>query len=169
MDWWEERDLVLSPADSESAAKLSESSSPEGTDSPLKVTTSGPAEEGKKAGEITARIGCLPCQHTSNRGLHDRSSTLWSSWSVESGGKKLYFAGWVTLFCLSSLNFFLFERGCCRGVPLPAWLVGESRRVWLSQISALIAVSRQSRIAQALLIRNQGSTRVANAGRQGTV
>ncbi|KAH8147484.1 uncharacterized protein LAJ45_08311 [Morchella importuna] len=93
MDWWEERDLVLSPADSESAAKLSESSSPEGTDSPLKVTTSGPAEEGKKAGEITARIGCLPCQHTSNRGLHDRSSTLWSSWSVESGGKKLYFAG----------------------------------------------------------------------------
>lgn len=106
MDWWEERDLVLSPANSESAANLSESPSPEGTDSPLKVTTSEPAEEGNKAGEITARIGCLPCQHTSNRGLHDRSSTLWSSWSVESGGKKLYFAGWVTLFCLSSLYFF---------------------------------------------------------------
>lgn len=72
MDWWEEFDLVLAPAESE----------------PVKDT-----EVGKKTSEIIARIGCLPCQHTTNRGLHDRNATLWSSWSVESGGKKVYFAG----------------------------------------------------------------------------
>lgn len=88
MDWWDEFDLMLAPAESESA---SGSTKPEGTGS-LKVTTE-PAEEGKKASEIIARIGCLPCQHTTNRGLHDRNATLWSSWSVESGGKKVYFAG----------------------------------------------------------------------------
>jgi L-ascorbate metabolism protein UlaG (beta-lactamase superfamily) len=43
--------------------------------------------------EITAKIGCLPSQHVSNRGLMDRLLTLWGSWSVESGGKKVYFAG----------------------------------------------------------------------------
>lgn len=50
---------------------------------------SGDSESGK----IMARIGCLPCQHASARGLHDQSATLWASWSVESGGKKVWFAG----------------------------------------------------------------------------
>lgn len=87
MDWWEERDLVLAPAGSESA----KNGSPElgATDSQLNATTT----EGKRVSEIIARIGCLPCQHTTNRGVHDRNATLWSSWSVESGGKKVYFAG----------------------------------------------------------------------------
>lgn len=44
-------------------------------------------------GEIIARIGCLPCQHGSARGIHDQFGTLWASWSVESGGKKVWFAG----------------------------------------------------------------------------
>lgn len=89
MDWWEERDLVLAPTGSDPARNALGSPESGGTDSQLNATT----EEGKKASEIIARIGCLPCQHTTNRGLHDRNATLWSSWSVESGGKKVYFAG----------------------------------------------------------------------------
>ncbi|KAH0545175.1 hypothetical protein FGG08_000787 [Glutinoglossum americanum] len=42
---------------------------------------------------IIARIGCLPCQHTSSRRLIDKNATLWASWSVESGGKKVWFGG----------------------------------------------------------------------------
>ncbi|KAF8241600.1 Metallo-hydrolase/oxidoreductase [Wilcoxina mikolae CBS 423.85] len=46
-----------------------------------------------KEGKITGKLGLLPCQHTSGRGLTDRSLTLWGSWDVESGGKRVYFAG----------------------------------------------------------------------------
>ncbi|KAL2222513.1 beta-lactamase superfamily domain-containing protein [Thermoascus aurantiacus ATCC 26904] len=74
LDWWEERDLTLSPPKSASD-----------------VAPTG--ESQSKNADIVARISCLPCQHTSNRGLFDRSKTLWSSWCVESGGKKVYFAG----------------------------------------------------------------------------
>jgi L-ascorbate metabolism protein UlaG (beta-lactamase superfamily) len=49
-------------------------------------------------GKVSAKLGLLPCQHTSGRGLTDRSMTLWGSWSVESGGKKVYFAGCVQKF-----------------------------------------------------------------------
>ncbi|KAF9893122.1 T-complex protein 1 subunit gamma [Aspergillus nanangensis] len=76
MDWWEEREVDLSPSQSSEA----------------KVTDPAGAESSNPA-DIRARIGCLPCQHTSNRGLLDRGKTLWSSWSIESGGRKLYFAG----------------------------------------------------------------------------
>ncbi|OJJ47371.1 hypothetical protein ASPZODRAFT_132358 [Penicilliopsis zonata CBS 506.65] len=43
--------------------------------------------------DISARIGCLPCQHISARTPFDKAKTLWASWFVESGGKKVYFAG----------------------------------------------------------------------------
>jgi N-acyl-phosphatidylethanolamine-hydrolysing phospholipase D len=46
-----------------------------------------------KEGKLNATIGLLPCQHTSGRGLTDRSLTLWGSWYVKSGGKNVYFAG----------------------------------------------------------------------------
>jgi N-acyl-phosphatidylethanolamine-hydrolysing phospholipase D len=68
MDWWEERDLTLK---SEAA----------------------PKEETSTSETIQARIGCLPCQHTSARTPFDKAKTLWSSWSVESGGQKVWFAG----------------------------------------------------------------------------
>jgi len=42
---------------------------------------------------IKATIGCLPCQHTAARTPFDRATTLWASWSVESGGKKVWFGG----------------------------------------------------------------------------
>nr|KMM72784.1 N-acyl-phosphatidylethanolamine-hydrolyzing phospholipase D [Coccidioides posadasii RMSCC 3488] len=74
LDWWEERDITLSP--------LTKSA---------EVTSIRDASD--KASNILARIGCLPCQHISARTLWDRSQTLWGSWSVESGSSKVYFAG----------------------------------------------------------------------------
>lgn len=44
-------------------------------------------------GDIEVKISCLPCQHTSARTPFDRGKTLWASWSVESGGKKVWFGG----------------------------------------------------------------------------
>jgi L-ascorbate metabolism protein UlaG (beta-lactamase superfamily) len=75
LDWWEERDITLSPQTHAT-----------------EVAQSG--ELGSQH-DIAARIGCLPCQHTSARGPFDRAKTLWSSWFVESGGRKIYFAGYV--------------------------------------------------------------------------
>jgi L-ascorbate metabolism protein UlaG (beta-lactamase superfamily) len=43
--------------------------------------------------DITARICCLPCQHTSARTPFDKSTTLWASWSISSGNKSVYFGG----------------------------------------------------------------------------
>lgn len=77
LDWWEERDIKLSPSHE--------------PDTQVKT----PDGESSKLAEISARISCLPCQHTSSRGIFDRSKTLWSSWSIESGGRKVYFAGYV--------------------------------------------------------------------------
>ncbi|KAH8927507.1 Metallo-hydrolase/oxidoreductase [Atractiella rhizophila] len=44
-------------------------------------------------GVIEATVACLPAQHTSGRTGFDRDHTLWASWSVESGGKKVWFGG----------------------------------------------------------------------------
>ncbi|KAI9758067.1 MAG: hypothetical protein M4579_003198 [Chaenotheca gracillima] len=68
MDWWDERVVQLKAADD------SKSKPPE-------------------VEEMRALIGCLPCQHMANRSITDRGATLWSSWSVESGGKKIWFGG----------------------------------------------------------------------------
>ena len=68
LDWWEETDINLSNARESSAGNEK---------------------------DIVAKIGCLPCQHTSARSLTDRGVTLWASWSVESAGKKVWFGGFV--------------------------------------------------------------------------
>lgn len=80
MDWWEERDLTLSPSNDVNKDNNS-----------TEVTTA--VDTTPKPSDIIARIGCLPCQHTSSRGPFDLAKTLWASWSVESGGSKVYFAG----------------------------------------------------------------------------
>ncbi|ODA75887.1 hypothetical protein RJ55_08528 [Drechmeria coniospora] len=46
-----------------------------------------------KARRISARISCLPCQHTSARSLFDKDTTLWCSWAVRSGQKSVWFGG----------------------------------------------------------------------------
>ncbi len=79
LDWWEERDMTLVP--SQSTVNVS------------KTETSSASLPEKAIESITARIGCLPCQHTSARSLFDKGVSLWGSWSVESGGKKIWFGG----------------------------------------------------------------------------
>lgn len=71
LDWWEEADLTV---------KVRE----------------GLGEEGKES-SITARVSCLPCQHTSARTPFDKDTTLWCSWAVRSGpdttSKTVWFGG----------------------------------------------------------------------------
>lgn len=81
LDWWESRDTHLSAAGSKDKR--------EGNGH----VVSGPDERAGGSKDITAKIGCLPCQHTSARTPFDKSHTLWASWSVESGGKKIWFGG----------------------------------------------------------------------------
>ncbi|PLN85735.1 Metallo-hydrolase/oxidoreductase [Aspergillus taichungensis] len=76
LDWWDQRDISLSPS----------------SGSKVEVGNSA-GNPPSSATDIEARISCLPCQHTSNRGIFDRSKTLWASWSIESGGQNVYFAG----------------------------------------------------------------------------
>lgn len=76
LDWWEQRDIDLKPSASKHAV------------SSIDVKSDLAEEKG-----ISARIGCLPCQHTSARTAFDKGLTLWASWSVESGGKKVWFGG----------------------------------------------------------------------------
>ena len=66
LDWWEDADLTLTPASTgpEAAANSAQSSRNEGT--------------------ITARISCLPAQHSSGRTPMDKDTTLWCSWGVSS-------------------------------------------------------------------------------------
>ncbi|ORY14773.1 N-acyl-phosphatidylethanolamine-hydrolyzing phospholipase D [Clohesyomyces aquaticus] len=75
LDWWEQRKLRLEVQKTED----------EGSSSPGDLKANPET--------MTAIIGALPCQHFSARGLFDRCQTLWASWSVESGGSKVYFAG----------------------------------------------------------------------------
>ncbi|KAK0662388.1 N-acyl-phosphatidylethanolamine-hydrolyzing phospholipase D [Lasiodiplodia hormozganensis] len=75
LDWWQSRDIRLSPVEH---AK------------PEVVETGG---QKPAATDITATIECLPCQHMAARTPFDKAHTLWASWSITSGGKKVWFAG----------------------------------------------------------------------------
>ena len=79
LDWWEERDISLQPYQTGSTIN--------------ETRTTDTESEARQVDAIQARIGCLPCQHTSARTAFDKGSTLWASWSVESGGKKVWFGG----------------------------------------------------------------------------
>ncbi|KAF2687140.1 Metallo-hydrolase/oxidoreductase [Lentithecium fluviatile CBS 122367] len=82
LDWWDTRDLRLEAE----FRDVKEADSSE-------VTEEEDDGKGSAKAAITATIGALPCQHTSARGPFDKAKTLWASWSVESGGAKVYFAG----------------------------------------------------------------------------
>jgi L-ascorbate metabolism protein UlaG (beta-lactamase superfamily) len=75
LDWWESRGLEL--------RKKGERG--------VEVVKAGDGDGDE--GVITATIGALPCQHISARTPFDKCKTLWASWSVESGGAKVWFAG----------------------------------------------------------------------------
>ena len=78
MDWWDERDIAMSPKEGKQAQVE-------------------PVGEASATAEIKARISCLPCQHVTARTPFDKYKTLWASWAIESGGSKVYFAGYDNL------------------------------------------------------------------------
>jgi len=80
MDWWESKDIRLSKKSTH-------------VDGTVGQASNGLRESSNSDSSILANIGCLPCQHTSGRTPFDKSHTLWASWSVESGGKKVWFGG----------------------------------------------------------------------------
>ncbi|KAL1303382.1 hypothetical protein AAFC00_006776 [Neodothiora populina] len=81
LDWWETRTFTLS-ADETKSSEMTTHEDKEGT-----IKTSSMQQD------IEASISCLPAQHTSARTPFDKAQTLWGSWSVESGGKKVWFGG----------------------------------------------------------------------------
>jgi len=85
LDWWETRDMRLSSMESKSKVERNGHTIVE-TGQPAKSRSGG-------SQDVYATIGCLPCQHTSARTAFDKNHTLWASWSVESGGKKVWFGG----------------------------------------------------------------------------
>ncbi|KAK4149308.1 beta-lactamase superfamily domain-containing protein [Chaetomidium leptoderma] len=78
MDWWQDADLVLQ--------KKSK---------PKAETGDGDDDDKDKTAPdtISARITCLPCQHSSGRTGRDHDATLWASWAVKSGDKSVWFGG----------------------------------------------------------------------------
>ncbi|KAG9239437.1 beta-lactamase superfamily domain-containing protein [Amylocarpus encephaloides] len=78
LDWWQDVDITFSPSTGEK--RISTASA----EAPTPSTTTS---------DMTARISCLPCQHTSARTAFDRNETLWCSWAVTSGGKSVWFGG----------------------------------------------------------------------------
>ncbi|CAG8940284.1 unnamed protein product [Penicillium salamii] len=74
LDWWDERDIAMSPKEN-------------------KGSQVEPVGEVSADAGIKARISCLPCQHITARSPFDKYKTLWASWSIESGGRKVYFTG----------------------------------------------------------------------------
>ncbi|KAF4963912.1 hypothetical protein FZEAL_10907, partial [Fusarium zealandicum] len=63
LDWWEDADLTVT------------------------------VKDGDRTRDLTARVSCLPCQHTSARTLWDKDTTLWCSWAVRAGEKSVWFGG----------------------------------------------------------------------------
>ena len=45
----------------------------------------------RKWGEVV--VTAAPAQHFSGRGLRDRNRTLWASWSLASGGERIFYSG----------------------------------------------------------------------------
>ncbi|GJN73641.1 NAPE-hydrolyzing phospholipase D [Purpureocillium lilacinum] len=80
LDWWEDAELTVQVADKSG-----------------KGTGGGGGSDADQAKgstrSISARVSCLPCQHTSARSLLDKDTTLWCSWGVKSGGRSVWFGG----------------------------------------------------------------------------
>jgi L-ascorbate metabolism protein UlaG (beta-lactamase superfamily) len=73
LDWWDESDIAMSPKENSTQIE--------------------PVGGASTTADIKARISCLPSQHVTARGPFDKFKALWASWSIESGGSKVYFAG----------------------------------------------------------------------------
>ncbi|KAK3361241.1 NAPE-hydrolyzing phospholipase D [Lasiosphaeria ovina] len=90
LDWWEDAEFTVSPAsrDRRFTAGGKEDNA-----------SLGSGSSGAGSQPITARISCLPAQHSSARTLLDKDTTLWCSWGVASGSeadqtrRSVYFGG----------------------------------------------------------------------------
>lgn len=80
MDWWEDVEVEVSFDEKDDADEEGEEEEGEG-------------HQGKQKKAATAKISCLPAQHTSSRYGYDQNKTLWCSWAIQSGGKSVYFGG----------------------------------------------------------------------------
>jgi N-acyl-phosphatidylethanolamine-hydrolysing phospholipase D len=78
LDWWEDAEITVK-LPTEKGAEVA------AADVDTKI--------GPETTTVTARISCLPCQHTSARTPFDKDTTLWCSWAVRSGGKSVWFGG----------------------------------------------------------------------------
>lgn len=88
MDWWDVKEFNLTKLQKSIPPSASQKSLASLADTSSAANGPDPNPE-----NITAVIGCLPSQHMAARTPFDRASTLWASWFVESGGKKVWFAG----------------------------------------------------------------------------
>ena len=95
LDWWEEREVSLRKGESvgEGIDVSVSADADESANGQQKSDKGG--DNDRQAPDMRARISCLPCQHTSARTPFDKGQTLWASWSVESGGRKVWFGGYV--------------------------------------------------------------------------
>jgi len=84
MDWWDDVDVTLTLPKREQEQA--------GHDDDAKPLSSSPNEPPAPE-RISARISCLPAQHTSSRTAIDKDTTLWCSWGVRSGAHSVYFGG----------------------------------------------------------------------------
>lgn len=80
LDWWQSRQLTLS--------KQADGAIPEHAD--VDGVVSVPHDE---TNTIEATFECLPAQHGSGRTATSAGLSLWASWSISSGDKKVWFGG----------------------------------------------------------------------------
>ncbi|RCI10068.1 hypothetical protein L249_8546 [Ophiocordyceps polyrhachis-furcata BCC 54312] len=79
LDWWEEAELTV---------EVGAGGTRDGG-----VNKDNTDDDERTRRPISARLSCLPCQHTSGRTPFDRDTTLWCSWSVRSGDRSVWFGG----------------------------------------------------------------------------
>jgi N-acyl-phosphatidylethanolamine-hydrolysing phospholipase D len=88
MDWWEDVDVAVAQGGSGAGRRPASAASEE-----VRSLASDPEKDAPAGRPITARISCLPAQHTSGRTGFDRDTTLWCSFAVRSGGQSVFFGG----------------------------------------------------------------------------
>ncbi|KAF2712382.1 Metallo-hydrolase/oxidoreductase [Pleomassaria siparia CBS 279.74] len=102
LDWWDTRHVSLELVKGKGMGSKEEkkkvdqvSITPSSTEQSARSDgdAAAAAAEEEEHKSITAVVGALPCQHVTARTPFDKCRTLWSSWSIESGGAKVYFAG----------------------------------------------------------------------------
>ncbi|KAI0477697.1 Metallo-hydrolase/oxidoreductase [Xylariaceae sp. FL0804] len=99
MDWWDEAELTLTPRERPAAAAAAKAGEAAAADVDVHVnvdsssSSSSSSAASSTSAPISARIFCLPSQHSSGRTALDRDTTLWASWGVRSGSSSDKSAG----------------------------------------------------------------------------